>query len=238
MTPPCGVPERGKKRCAPSITPALSHLSIVRRSTPSRTRRFGTVGRSDSLPSFPLHFVSFVPRYRRDALASLQRTAGIGVRWPGLFSRSPPTGLFSTETTGPPRFPDEPQCVHATVLRPRRSRAAKPERLHDAAFRCLNGVGLLDVVFSGLDRSGLPARCLRFAAPVTRNHARLASGWWPTSTARASHPLGPSERFLLCIATSLPPYPGFAWRTASSSPTLRTPDASGRGARPPAPSRR
>ena len=55
-----------------------------------------------------------------------------------------------------------------TILRPRRSRAAKPERLHDAAFRCLNGVGLLDVVFSELDRSGLHARCLRFAALVTQ----------------------------------------------------------------------
>ena len=54
----------------------------------------GTVGRSDFLPSIPLHFVSFVPRYRRDALASLQRLTDIGVRWPGLFSRSPTTGSF------------------------------------------------------------------------------------------------------------------------------------------------
>ena len=53
-----------------------------------------TMGRSDSLPPVPLHFVSFVPRYRRDALGSLQRVASIGARQPGLFSRSPEPVLF------------------------------------------------------------------------------------------------------------------------------------------------
>ena len=36
-TPPCGDPESGKVTAPSSITPAFSHLSIVRRSTPSRT---------------------------------------------------------------------------------------------------------------------------------------------------------------------------------------------------------
>ena len=41
-------------------------------------------------------------------------------------------------------------------------------------------------------------RCLRFAAPVTRHHARLASSCWSGSTGRAFHPQGSDERFQSC----------------------------------------
>ena len=48
--------------------------------------------------------------------------------------------------------------------------------------------------------------------------ARLASGWRPTLAGRDSYPQGPFERFprLRCHfrpTSSLPPSPGFAWRT-------------------------
>ena len=38
MTPPCGVPVSEWLSCCPSRTPAASHLSMLRRITPSRTR--------------------------------------------------------------------------------------------------------------------------------------------------------------------------------------------------------
>nr|WP_252860515.1 hypothetical protein [Halomonas sp. KX33721] len=57
---------------------------------------------------------------------------------------------------------------------------------------------------------GLPTRCVRFAAAVTRHHATLAAGWWLALAGWDFHPLG--------FTTSFPPSrfpgcPGFAWRT-------------------------
>src|SRR3982751_6866675 len=45
-----------------------------------------------------------------------------------------------------------------------------------------------------------------------RHHARLAPGCWPALPDGAGYPQGPNERFPL----SLPPFPGFSWRTKAS----------------------
>ncbi|WP_437896067.1 non-canonical purine NTP pyrophosphatase [Sorangium sp. So ce124] len=56
------------------------------------------------------------------------------------------------------------------------------------------------------------------------HHARLTSGWWPTLAGRGSNPLGSTARFPLWFATSsLPPRPGFAWRTENSGSVAKEP---------------
>jgi hypothetical protein len=49
-------------------------------------------------------------------------------------------------------------------------------------------------------------------APVGDALERLASGWWPTLAGQDSNLLGSFVRFPLSTS-SLPPHPGFAWRT-------------------------
>jgi hypothetical protein len=65
---------------------------------------------------------------------------------------------------------------------------------------------------------------------LPRHHARLASGRWSGATGRAFHPQGSDERFQICIPTSHPPFPSFAWHNeidrraqAIGSSRLRSP---------------
>src|SRR5207302_10053663 len=64
----------------------------------------------------------------------------------------------------------------------------------------------------GAQSHGLFTRCLRFVTTITRDHARLASGCWPSFAGRgwlpAGFPLRVSE-----LVTSHPPCPGFSSRT-------------------------
>jgi hypothetical protein len=117
------------------------------------------------------------------------------------------------------QVPGEPLRA-CPALRPRRGRCARPFgrcptfRRRDVAFRLLDDVGPRDVRHFVAQSHGLHARYLRFTSDVAAAHARLASGWWPTLAARGLNPLGSSVRFRLCLTvTSLPPHPGFAWRT-------------------------
>jgi len=85
---------------------------------------------------------------------------------------------------------------------------------------CGNSVGSCIADFEAASR-GLHARCLRLVVTVTRvqlyDHARLASGWWPSLAGRDSNPLGSIVKFPSCYAsTSLPPHPGLAWRTTAT----------------------
>src|SRR5271156_2619433 len=54
--------------------------------------------------------------------------------------------------------------------------------------------------------------CTLRAAGCPNQHATLASGCWPTLPGGIGYPQGSNERFQLCILTSLPPFPSFAWR--------------------------
>ena len=67
----------------------------------------GTVKHSDFLPPFPRCFVSFAARYRRCALGFAPADARRTIRGPGIFTGLPKPGC-STETTGPPRFLEDP----------------------------------------------------------------------------------------------------------------------------------
>jgi hypothetical protein len=78
---------------------------------------------------------------------------------------------------------------------------------HLAARRCCppscDERGTHDRYFEAQSHGPCP-RCLRFAAPVTRLHARLASGWRPAFPGRGLSPLGSIARFHLYIDSSLP----------------------------------
>jgi len=85
---------------------------------------------------------------------------------------------------------------------------------------CGNSVGSCIADFEAASR-GLHARCLRLVVTVTRvllyDHARLASGWWPSLAGRDSNPLGSIVKFpSCCVSTWLPPHPGLAWRTTAT----------------------
>src|SRR5690606_28105961 len=90
----------------------------------------------------------------------------------------------------------------------------------DAAFHTVNGVGSHDQIDFGAQSHGPFTRCLRFAAflPASRSsgHARLASGWGSTFAGRAFQLARSLVKFRLSLH-SLPPHPGFAWRTDSST---------------------
>jgi len=65
---------------------------------------------------------------------------------------------------------------------------------------------------SGLNHTASALAVYASQPGLPRDHARLASGWWPAISGRAFHTRGtPSERFPHCLLL-LPPLPGFAWR--------------------------
>jgi len=47
-----------------------------------------------------------------------------------------------------------------------------------------------------------------------RHHATLGAGWWPTFAGRDWIPAGLHRKVSEIMITSLPPFPGFAWRTS------------------------
>ena len=176
----------------------------------------GTVGRSDSLPSIPLHFVSFIPRYRRDALASLQRITDIGVRRPGLFSRSPKTGSFRRRRQDLPGSLTNPNAYMPLFLDP----GGACSQARTTARCCLP-----------LSQRRRPPRCGLFGARSqrpTRSLSTLRSAGYPDTTqdslpaggsslCRAGFdPLGPNRKVSLtmsrCVYIMLPPSQGFPWR--------------------------
>ena len=86
----------------------------------------GTMGSYDALPPFPIHFVSFDPRYLTPRLGALhgfapsvllaRRADGQGYIHRFPFCGSPP----GWEMTGPPRFLGNPRFVRAVLLDPAR----------------------------------------------------------------------------------------------------------------------
>ena len=151
----------------------------------------GTVGRSDSLPSIPPHFVAFAWRYRCCApvLRSRRRpsaaVAGQGLSLPGY-----PSFRVSCGGGRASQVPGEPHCGHALLSDPGGTSA--PGHL---------GASVLPSAFqqrrlprlqtlSRLNHTACRTRCLRFAARVTRSDARLASGCWPGFAGRDWLPAG------------------------------------------------
>src|SRR6185437_15140463 len=111
--------------------------------------------------------------------------------------------------------------VHALFSDPggiarRAIRAVPVSWRDDVAFRVTNCVGSRNTEISRLIRTTCTLTVYASQPGSPLDHARLASGWWPTLAGRGANPLGSTARFPLWFATSsLPPRPGFAWRTSN-----------------------
>ena len=169
-------------------------------------RFLGTVEHSDFLPSFPRRFVSFASRYRRCASGFAPADARRSTLGPGVIYRIPQTGS-STETTGPPRFLEDPIMYVPCSPTP-----AGPLRSATAALRCClpqsERCRLPPLHNFEAQSHGLPIRCLRFAgwiAPPPRKtrfrmvghpfRAELTLCWVPAEgfrLQRSYHPPSPS----------------------------------------------
>jgi len=120
----------------------------------------------------------------------------------------------SVEMAGPPRFLGSP-----SAYMPCSSTPAGPRHQASSVLRCCLPSSrrrrLPQCGHFGAQSHGLHARCLRFAAAVTRRHARLASGWWlvplPGGIARRVR----SGRFrpLDHVISWRPPSQAFPWRS-------------------------
>ena len=68
----------------------------------------------------------------------------------------------------------------------------------DVAFRYFDGVGSHDMDFSGLHHAACTFTVYASQPGSPLDHARLASGWWPSLAGQDSNLLGPCTRFRLC----------------------------------------
>lgn len=186
------------------VRPSLHEVSRVR-----FPRFIGSTAHSDSLPSFPPRFVSFVWRYRRAlAFCSTSRRAHRDSAW--VFVSRSPNGCRLPETARSPGFPGIPlRSCH--VLRPRRI----PRRYGLEAARMLSstnyGVDTPQVLHFGAQCTArsLPVNASQPGSPKHRES--LGSGWRPALSGRASSPQGSMQGFE--IRAPQPPHPSFAQRT-------------------------
>jgi hypothetical protein len=132
---------------------------------------------------------------------------------PGLFSGFP--NRFWGGGDRASQVPGDLLLVACSALRPRWDLRARPLPRFGAAFRSEYGVCSHHSPFGAQSHSPLP-RCLRFAAWVTpsprKTRFRLAASF----AGQGLNLQGSSVRFLRSPISSLPPHPGFAWRTLSS----------------------
>jgi len=156
-----------------------------------------------------------IPPCRPDVRSLAQ--AADPLRGPGDFGLCSPGHVFTTETTGPPRFLANPLTT-CPALRPRQDPS-------DAAFT-VRGCGLPLVTMSvgscinkyfGVQSHGLPPPCVRFAvwiAPRPRNtRFRLVASLGRVEA--VPPPQGSTERFRDATASLLlsQASPGARWRT-------------------------
>ena len=171
-----------------------------------------TTGRSDSLPPVPPHFVAFAWRYRslRSSLRSRRRpsatAAGQGFLCPGY-----PSVRVSAEAAGPPRFLGNPTvrmpCSPTPVGPPRQAISARryclpllsSRRLPRSPLTRLNHTACTLAVYASSLRSPVATQdSLPAAGQLCR--AGLLTRWVPNRVSE--------------LVTSLPPCPGFTWRTS------------------------
>ena len=173
---------------------------------------------SDSWSPIPPHFVSFAWRYRACAPRSLRGIASAASLGLGLLNGLP-TPWSSTETTRSPRFLRSPPCVHAPLSDPGELFTSGHTRRVDTAFRLPNNVGARGDYLSGLNHAACTLPVYASQRGLLRHHATLGSGWWPTSAGRGWVPAGLHRKVSEISITSLPPFPGFAWRTRKENRT-------------------
>jgi hypothetical protein len=150
----------------------------------------GTMRQSESLPPFPLRFLSFARRYHPALHLRLfiRRPRWRSWTWPGEFlSGSPLTVAMCDGGCRGSQVPGEPLST-CPVLRPRRTVAPGHCSATDVAFRFHDYVG--SAVINYISRLNSRAHWLAVYASqgeLLRSHARLASGRRPALPGRA-HP--------------------------------------------------
>ena len=177
-------------------------------------------GHYDFLPPVPPHFVAFaraVPRERSAVFVSPAATERQATGL-GLFDRYPRPVFLPWRRQDLPSSWGTPipvcTCSQTPVGRfatDQNTAAAWPpleERRRLRQYQTFEA-----------QWHGFQVRCLRFAVPVTRPHARLASRCWSGSPGQAFHPQGSDDRFQThvmlviplsqaCLAQSSPLVPG------------------------------
>jgi hypothetical protein len=161
------------------------------------------MGRSDSLPSIPPHFVAFAWRYRSALTCSLPSSAERCRRRPGVSLPGYPSIRVSRGGGRASQVPGEPIVYMPCSLTP-----AGPLRQAISALRCCLPPFLRRRLprreSFGAQSHGLHTRCLRFVTTVTRGHARLASGCWPALPGGIGYPLGSYAEFQSLLHLILP----------------------------------
>jgi hypothetical protein len=165
-------------------------------------RFFGTVKHSDFLPPLPRCFVSFAARYRRCTLGFAPADTRRSIRGPGIFHRTPETGLLD----GDDRTSQVPGGPSVNV--PCSPTPAGPPRSATTALRCcLPPIGQRrlprQMLISGLNHTARTLAVYASQGGLLHRHARLASGGWPTLPGGTGYPSGPNERFQV-IPSSFP----------------------------------
>src|SRR5215217_6549745 len=129
-------------------------------------------------------------------------------RRPSCLASFPSLGLTaraSAETTGPPRFLENPR-MHAAFFDPGRTFEPGPfgrcptHRLDGFAFRCFDGLGSCHFSLSRLNRAAftLAVYASQPGLPSVATQDSLPA-WWPTFAGRDSNPLGSIVRFQECL---------------------------------------
>jgi hypothetical protein len=170
-----------------------------------------TTGRSDSLPPVPPRFVAFAWRYRalRSSLRSRRRPSATAAGQGFLCPVTPRSGPVRRRQ-GLPGSWGTPLCA-CPALRPRWDLRARPSRRFGTAFRDLKRVGSHDHPFSRLNHTActLAVYASSLRSPIATQDSLPAAGqlcraglltrWVPNRVSE--------------LVTSLPPCPGFTWRT-------------------------
>jgi len=106
------------------------------------------------------------------------------------------------------QVPGEPRCVHALLFDPGGVVPVRSVQPVHTAFRHLYGVGPHGADISGLNHTACTLAVYASQITVTRIHARLASGWWPTFARWDWLPTGFLTQFPDGYPVVLPKRPG------------------------------
>ena len=129
---------------------------------------------SDFSPPISLHFVAFVPQYRHNG-GDDEISQGSWGTLAYMPRSGDPGGTIASGHSG------EPYLFDATILPSAITTASAPA----VDISGLNHAACTLAVYASQPRS-----------PV--DHARLATGWWPTLAGRDLNPQGPYVKFLSC----------------------------------------
>jgi hypothetical protein len=168
-----------------------------------------TTKHSDFLTPFPRRFVSFAARYRHRALGFAPADARHNLRGPGVIHRIPLDRFLSTETTGPPRFLEDPY-ERALLSDPGGTSALGHCRASVLSSAKRTASTPTTNTNFGAQSHGPHTRCLRFAgwiAPPPRK-TRFRTAGLPFRTGFVTRGV-PVKDF----RSYHPAFPGFSWRT-------------------------